>query len=100
EMSGQQAEYGLQMSNGAKLFLQEHGDVVAGRKRRRGAFFFGGMDGCRLEGSGLGRAIIPQCLERYIHVNILKSNEVLSGLVNRYNLSVDASTRKVDDRVS
>ncbi|RZS85184.1 ABC transporter substrate-binding protein [Pigmentiphaga kullae] len=32
EMSGQQAEYGLQMSNGAKLFLQEHGDVVAGRK--------------------------------------------------------------------
>jgi branched-chain amino acid transport system substrate-binding protein len=32
EMSGQQAEYGLQMTNGAKQFLHEHGDVVAGRK--------------------------------------------------------------------
>ncbi len=32
EMSGAQAEYGLQMTNGAKLFLHEHGDVVAGRK--------------------------------------------------------------------
>ncbi|GAA4332896.1 ABC transporter substrate-binding protein [Pigmentiphaga soli] len=32
EMSGQQAEYGLQMTNGAKLYLHEHGDVVAGRR--------------------------------------------------------------------
>jgi branched-chain amino acid transport system substrate-binding protein len=32
EMSGQQAEYGLQITRGAKLYLQQHGDVVAGRK--------------------------------------------------------------------
>jgi len=32
EMSGQQAEYGLQITRGAKLYLQQHGDTVAGRK--------------------------------------------------------------------
>jgi len=32
EMSGAQAEYGLQITNGAKLYIKEHGDVVAGRK--------------------------------------------------------------------
>jgi len=32
EMSGPQAEYGLQITNGMKLYLREHGDVIAGRK--------------------------------------------------------------------
>lgn len=32
EMTGAQAEYGLQMTNGIKQYLSEHGDVVAGRK--------------------------------------------------------------------
>lgn len=32
EMTGAQAEYGLQMTNGIKLYLSEHGDTVAGRK--------------------------------------------------------------------
>jgi branched-chain amino acid transport system substrate-binding protein len=31
EMSGAQAEYGLQMTNGIKVYMQEHGDTVAGR---------------------------------------------------------------------
>lgn len=32
EMTGMQAEYGLQMTNGMKLYMREHGDTVAGRK--------------------------------------------------------------------
>ncbi|MDB5838557.1 MAG: transporter substrate-binding protein [Herminiimonas sp.] len=32
EMTGTQAEYGLQITNGMKLFMQENGDTVAGRK--------------------------------------------------------------------
>ena len=32
EMTGPQAEYGLQITNGMKLYLHEHGDVVSGRK--------------------------------------------------------------------
>lgn len=32
EMSGTQAEYGLQITNGMKLYMREHGDTVAGRK--------------------------------------------------------------------
>jgi branched-chain amino acid transport system substrate-binding protein len=32
EMTGQQAEYGLQITNGMKLYMREHGDTVAGRK--------------------------------------------------------------------
>jgi branched-chain amino acid transport system substrate-binding protein len=32
EMSGTQAEYGLQITNGMKLYMQEYGDTVAGRK--------------------------------------------------------------------
>ncbi len=31
-MSGPHASYGLQILNGAKLYIQEHGDTVAGRK--------------------------------------------------------------------
>lgn len=31
-MSGPHASYGLQILNGAKLYLQQHGDTVAGRK--------------------------------------------------------------------
>ncbi|HMM51006.1 MAG TPA: ABC transporter substrate-binding protein [Burkholderiaceae bacterium] len=32
EMTGAQAEYGLQMTNGMKLYMSEHGEVVGGRK--------------------------------------------------------------------
>lgn len=32
EMSGAQAEYGLQITNGMKLYMHEHGEIVAGRK--------------------------------------------------------------------
>jgi branched-chain amino acid transport system substrate-binding protein len=32
EMTGSQAEYGLQITNGIKLYLQEHGGVLNGRK--------------------------------------------------------------------
>ncbi len=32
EMSGAQAEYGLQITNGMKLYMHEHGETVAGRK--------------------------------------------------------------------
>jgi branched-chain amino acid transport system substrate-binding protein len=32
EMTGAQSEYGLQITNGMKLFMREHGDTVAGRK--------------------------------------------------------------------
>ncbi len=32
EVTGPQAEYGMQMTNGMKLYMQEHGDTVAGRK--------------------------------------------------------------------
>ncbi|MGI4846863.1 MAG: ABC transporter substrate-binding protein, partial [Janthinobacterium lividum] len=32
EMTGQQAEYGLQITNGMKLYLAQHGDTVNGRK--------------------------------------------------------------------
>jgi branched-chain amino acid transport system substrate-binding protein len=32
EMTGAQAEYGLQITNGMKLYMHEHGDTVAGRK--------------------------------------------------------------------
>lgn len=32
EMSGLQSEYGLQITNGMKLYMKEHGDTVAGRK--------------------------------------------------------------------
>lgn len=32
EMSGVQAEYGLQITNGMKLYMHEHGETVAGRK--------------------------------------------------------------------
>src|SRR5690606_2125393 len=31
-MSGPHASYGLQILNGAKLYMQQHGDTVAGRK--------------------------------------------------------------------
>src|SRR5690606_21223415 len=33
-MSGPHASYGLQILNGAKLYMQQHGDTVAGRKVR------------------------------------------------------------------
>lgn len=32
EMSGQQAEYGLQITNGMKLYMSQHGDTINGRK--------------------------------------------------------------------
>jgi branched-chain amino acid transport system substrate-binding protein len=32
EMTGTQSEYGMQMTNGMKLYMREHGDTVAGRK--------------------------------------------------------------------
>jgi branched-chain amino acid transport system substrate-binding protein len=32
EMTGTQSEYGMQMTNGMKLYMHEHGDTVAGRK--------------------------------------------------------------------